>query len=139
MTTIIYNSAVPLEIKQSIGHLLTTVDVFCPPWLETVHIDLPEDRSDDEFCYQITAEFEYRRCRIDIGRFYIQRSYEERLEGLVHELMHVYTSPLETLIHHLLGAHDLLEDPAWDLLFTQSREMTVQDLSHLVRRLSPVE
>lgn len=103
-----------------------------PVWLQELYIDLTED----DCLVQVICEYEYRRAEIQIGPTILQRPLGVLREALIHEAVHCYTAQLESFCEDLIEALGREDDIIGQKFFSRTREVTVQDLTHLIMRLT---
>ncbi|MCB9902548.1 MAG: hypothetical protein H6826_14480 [Planctomycetes bacterium] len=120
------------ELERPIVELFETLAGVVPPWCRMIHCNFLECQSPDSDA-ECSTDYDYRSASLRLGAAFFKHDEGDRVEVLLHELLHIATAPIADLARSSLtkvtadynpGARDAILDP-----LTGAIEQTVQDLT----------
>lgn len=122
----------PTEVCEVVQLLLSKYEWILDGIINKVGVHFEPDMDGENFIASINVQREYRRVDIYITGKFLQSNDEERELAIAHELSHVITDPLYTVVNEIFD--NFVETGVGDYVAEQIRkanESVVEDLSRI--------
>lgn len=132
-------NTVPDEIVQAFAPYARWMAEHSPPWLVRLVIEYNSLTSNND-AVEVRTSGDYRKANVLIYPGWLDARESLRFEHAVHELVHIYHTPLDDFFHDLKAVEFKDRDDVWRARcqqYTRANEQTTVDLTALFMRVLP--
>jgi hypothetical protein len=134
---VVFDGEIPGAVRAELEPYLPLIDTLSPQWCSRVRVCWEAACKTDDCIACTTVMYDYRYGTITIHGAWLDGPNDWRKETIVHEVLHLYVTPLSGFTRHLIG--QFTEDAKLTAITQEQtreyQESLVQDLTLLVMRL----